>query len=63
MRAFGAHFFFALRRTHIEGFLYKRMSVWIDAGLKFTRTAQLSTEEVSERSPETVIHDVHCDKE
>ncbi len=48
---------------NIEGFLHKGMPAWIDAGMQFTRTAQLSTKEVSERSPETQILDVRSDKE
>ncbi len=47
----------------IEGFLQKGMPAWIDAGLDFTRTTQLSTTEVIERSPEKQIVDVRSDKE
>jgi len=48
---------------HVEGFLQKGMPAWIDAGLDFTRTVQLSIREVIERSPETQILDVRSDKE
>ena len=48
---------------HIEGFLQKGMPGWVDAGEKFTRTVQLSTNEVAERGPETQILDVRSDKE
>ena len=47
----------------IEGFLQKGMSAWTDAGLEFTRTAQLSTKEVAERKPDTQVLDVRSDKE
>ncbi len=48
---------------HIEGFLQKGIPGWIDAGLEFTRTAQLSTKEIAERNPETQIVDVRSDTE
>ncbi len=48
---------------HIEGFLQKGMAAWVDAGMEFTRTAQLSTKEVSERNPDSQILDVRSDKE
>ena len=47
----------------IEGFLQKGMPAWIDAGLEFTRTAQLSTKEVAERKRDTQVLDVRSDKE
>ena len=48
---------------HIEGFVQKGMAAWIDAGMEFTRTTQLSTKEVSERLPGTRILDVRSNKE
>ena len=48
---------------HIEGFAQKGMPAWVDAGLEFTRTAQLSTKEVAERKPDTQILDVRSEKE
>ena len=48
---------------HIEGFAQKGMPAWIDAGLDFTRTAQLSTKEVAVRKPDTQILDVRSAKE
>ena len=48
---------------HIEGSLQKGMAAWIDAGVEFTRTAQLSMKEVAERDPGTRILDVRSDKE
>ncbi len=48
---------------HIEGFAQKGMPAWIDAGLEFTRTAQLSTKEVAERNPDTRVLDVRSEKE
>jgi len=47
----------------IEGFLQNGMPGWIDAGLEFTRTAQLSTKEVSERGPGTQVLDVRSPNE
>ena len=47
----------------IKGFLQNGMQGWIDAGLAFTRTVQLSTKEVSERGPEMQILDVRSNKE
>jgi len=47
----------------IEGFLAKGMPAWIDAGMEFARTTQLSTHEVERRSPESLIVDVRSDKE
>ncbi len=47
----------------IEGFLQKGMPAWVDAGLEFTRTAQLSTNEVAERGPDTQVLDVRGEKE
>ena len=48
---------------HIEGFVHKGMAAWIDAGMEFTRTTQLSTKEVSERLPGIRILDVRSNKE
>ena len=48
---------------HIEGFLQRGMSGWIDAGIEFTRTTQLSTKEVAEREVNTHILDVRSKKE
>ena len=39
------------------------MAAWVDAGMDFTRIAQLSTKEVAERNPDTQILDVCTDKE
>ena len=47
----------------IEGFLQKGMPAWIDAGLDFTRTCQMSTKEVTELRPDTRILDVRNEKE
>lgn len=47
----------------IEGVLQKGMSAWIDAGMEFARTTQLSAKEVAERSPNTWVLDVRSDKE
>jgi hydroxyacylglutathione hydrolase len=48
---------------HIEGFAQKGMPAWVDAGLEFTRTAQLSTREVAERKRDTQVLDVRSEKE
>ena len=48
---------------HIEGFAQKGMPAWVDAGLEFTRTAQLSTKEVAEKKPDTQVLDVRSEKE
>ena len=48
---------------HIEGFAQKGMPAWIDSGLEFTRTTQLSTKEVAERKPDTKVLDVRSQKE
>ena len=48
---------------HLEGFAQQGMPAWIDAGLEFTRTAQLSTKEVAERKPDTLVLDVRSEKE
>ena len=48
---------------HIEGFVQKGMAAWVDAGMDFSRIAQLSTKEVAERNPNTQILDVRSDKE
>lgn len=47
----------------VEGSLHKGMPAWIDAGLEFGRTVQLSTKEVAERSSEVRVLDVRSDKE
>ena len=47
----------------IEGFVQKGMAAWVDAGMDFSRIAQLSTKEVAERKPDTQILDVRSDKE
>jgi hydroxyacylglutathione hydrolase len=47
----------------IEGFAQKGMPAWVDAGLEFTRTAQLSTKEVAGRKPDAQILDVRSEKE
>ena len=48
---------------HIEGFAEKGMPAWVDAGLEFTRTTQLTTREVAERKPDTQVLDVRSEKE
>ena len=48
---------------HIEGFLQKGVAAWVDAGMGFTRTTQLSTKEVAERNPDTQVLDVRSDQE
>ena len=48
---------------HIEGFAQNGMPAWVDAGLEFTRTAQLSTKDVSERKPDTQVLDVRSERE
>jgi hydroxyacylglutathione hydrolase len=47
----------------IEGFLESGMPAWVDAGMDFARTTQLSTKEVAEREPTTQILDVRSDRE
>jgi len=47
----------------IEGSLQNGMPGWVDAGMEFTRTAQLSTKEVADRNPDTQILDVRSDRE
>ncbi len=47
----------------VEGSLHKGMPAWIDAGVEFGRTVQLSTKEVAERSSEVRVLDVRSDKE
>ena len=42
----------------IEGFVAKGMPGWIEAGLEFARTTQLSTREVEKRMAESVVLDV-----
>jgi hydroxyacylglutathione hydrolase len=46
-----------------EGFLAKGMPAWIDAGLEFARTTQVSTHEVSARPAEWRVLDVRSDQE
>ena len=48
---------------NIAGFLHAGMSAWINAGLAFERTIQLSTEEVRDRSKDTLVLDVRSDAE
>ncbi len=47
----------------IEGFLAKGMPAWIDAGLEFARTTQLSVLEVAGNSHENLVLDVRSEKE
>ena len=47
----------------VEGFLHKGMPAWIDAGMEFTRTTQLSVQEVAATRPSTTILDVRDNKE
>jgi len=47
----------------IEGFLSGGMPSWIDAGLDFSRTTQLSTQQVNHLGPETQVIDVRSDSE
>ena len=47
----------------IEGFLHNGMPAWIDAGMDFRRTVQLSPKEVAERKPDVQVLDVRSDKE
>jgi hydroxyacylglutathione hydrolase len=47
----------------VEGFLAKGMPAWIDAGLEFARTTQVSTQEVFERAREWMVCDVRSDQE
>ncbi len=47
----------------VAGHLEKGMPAWIDAGLDFVRTTQLSTAEVLNREPATFVVDVRSDKE
>ncbi len=48
---------------HVEGFLQKGMPAWIDAGMEFTRTTQLSAKEVADSPHKTQILDVRSDNE
>lgn len=48
---------------HIEGVAQKGMPAWVDAGLEFTRTKQLSTDEVAQRGSDTQVLDVRSEKE
>ena len=54
---------FRVGLEQIEGFVEKGMPAWVEAGLEFTRTAQLSTKEVAERKLDTQVLDVRSDKE
>ncbi|HEY5057094.1 MAG TPA: rhodanese-like domain-containing protein, partial [Acidobacteriaceae bacterium] len=47
----------------MEGFLQKGMPAWVDAGMEFTRTPQLSTKEVAGRSHDARVLDVRSQKE
>ena len=47
----------------VEGFLAKGMPAWIDAGLEFARTKQLSAREVERNSDKSLILDVRSEKE
>ena len=47
----------------VEGFLHKGMPAWIDAGMEFTRTTQLSVQEVAANRPRATILDVRDNKE
>ena len=47
----------------VAGSLHKGMPAWIDAGLEFGRTVQLSTKEVAKRSSDVRVLDVRSDKE
>lgn len=47
----------------IEGFLRKGMPAWIDAGMDFARTTQLTTGEVAARNQDLQVLDVRSDKE
>ena len=48
---------------NIAGFLKAGMSAWINAGLPFERTVQLSTEDVRDRSNDKLVLDVRSDAE
>ena len=48
---------------NIVGYLKEGISSWINAGLSFERTTQLSTEEVRDRSQDTLVLDVRSDAE
>ena len=48
---------------NIEGFLHRGMPAWVEAGMDFARTTQLSTGEVLRRAAETQVLDVRSDKE
>jgi hydroxyacylglutathione hydrolase len=47
----------------VDGVLAKGMPAWIETGLDFTRTPQLSTGDVLTRDQETYVLDVRSDKE
>ena len=48
---------------NIHGFLQKGMPAWIDAGVGFARTTQLTTGEVLNREAAALVVDVRSDKE
>ena len=48
---------------NIAGFLKGGFSAWINTGLPFERTTQLSTEEVRDRSKDKLVLDVRSDSE
>lgn len=48
---------------NIVGYLKAGISSWINAGLSFERTTQLSTEDVRDRSQDTLVLDVRSDAE
>lgn len=48
---------------NIAGFLKAGMPAWINAGLPFERTIQLSTEDVRDRSKDTLVLDVRSEAE
>ena len=47
----------------VEGFLSEGMPAWIEAGLPFERTTQLSTEDVEKRADISLVVDVRSDPE
>jgi len=48
---------------NIVGYLKAGISSWINSGLSFARTTQLSTEDVRDRSQDTLVLDVRSDAE
>jgi hydroxyacylglutathione hydrolase len=48
---------------HIEGFLQHGIPAWVDAGMDFTQTKQLSTQAVAARDADIRILDVRSDTE